>query len=77
MESVGRSVGQSVSQSASESVGSVSKKPLNLSFLQSAFEVLCSNHIKLASGEDWSRKESKINNQKVELRPLNSDGFLW
>ena len=32
------------------------------------------NHIKLASVENWSRKNSKINNQETELQPLN---FGW
>ena len=32
------------------------------------------NHIKLASVENWSRKDSKINNQETELQPLN---FQW
>lgn len=33
-------------------IDSASKKPLNLSFLQSVSEVLSSRHIKLASGEN-------------------------
>jgi hypothetical protein len=32
------------------------------------------NHIKLASVENWSRKDCKINNQETELQPLN---FGW
>jgi hypothetical protein len=37
-------------------------------------EILSSSHIKPASGKDWSRKDRKINNQKVELQPLK---FGW
>ena len=33
------------------------------------------NHIKLASVENWSRKDSKINNQETELQPLNFQRF--